>query len=123
MNKWNKKLIAAAVLTAVAATPVYVSAQPGPGPGKGPGQLEGKKGMQTGKMVREVIYGSQLMTLEERQEHQKKMWSAKTTAERQAMRDENHKRMTERATQQKVKIDPAKSDVYWRNGISPGNRD
>lgn len=91
------------------------------GAGKGIQQGEGKglqqgggKGQPQRRMMRETIYGSPLMTLEERQAHQQKMWSAKTNSERQAIRDANRKAMIERAKTRGVKIDETKSDVFWR---------
>lgn len=46
---------------------------------------------------REVVYGSQLMTREERAEYRTKMRSLKTSEEREAFRMEHHKKMQERA--------------------------
>lgn len=46
---------------------------------------------------RERIFGSQLMTPEERAEHRAKMRSLKTREEREAFRIEHHKKMQERA--------------------------
>ena len=45
----------------------------------------------------EVIYGSQLMTREERAEYRAKMRSLKTKEEREALRMEHHQKMQERA--------------------------
>jgi len=45
----------------------------------------------------EVIYGSQLMTREERAEYRAKMRSLKTKEERDALRMEHHQKMQERA--------------------------
>jgi len=50
------------------------------------------------------IYGSQLMTQQERDEYRAKMRSAKTTKERQALRDEHHKAMQERAKERGVTL-------------------
>lgn len=49
---------------------------------------------------REVVYGSQLMTPEERAEYRAKMRSLKTREERQAFRMEHHQKMQERAKAQ-----------------------
>ena len=46
------------------------------------------------------IYGSQLMTQQEREEHRTKMQSMKTKEERERYRMEHHKKMQERAKQQ-----------------------
>src|SRR4030065_590497 len=45
----------------------------------------------------EVIYGSQLMTPQERTEYRAKMRSLKTQEEREALRMEHHQKMQERA--------------------------
>ena len=45
----------------------------------------------------EQIYGSQLMTQQERSEYRARMRAAKTAAEREQIRAEHHARMTERA--------------------------
>jgi len=45
----------------------------------------------------ELIYGSQLMTREERAEYRAKMRSLKTKEEREALRMEHHQKMQERA--------------------------
>ena len=49
------------------------------------------------KQAQERIYGSQLMTQQERAEHRAKMRSLKTLEERDAYRLEHHKKMQERA--------------------------
>jgi hypothetical protein len=48
----------------------------------------------------EVVYGSQLMTREERAEYRAKMRSLKTKEEREALRMEHHQKMQERAKAQ-----------------------
>ena len=48
----------------------------------------------------EKVYGSQLMTAQERSEYRAKMRGLKTTEERDALRAEHHKLMQERATSQ-----------------------
>lgn len=49
------------------------------------------------KQAQERIYGSQLMTQQERAEHRAKMRSLKTREEREVYRLEHHKKMQERA--------------------------
>ena len=56
--------------------------------------------------------GSPLMTLEERQEHQRQMWNAKTVEERNKLRDEHRKLMLERAKQQNYKLEEKQDDVF-----------
>jgi len=50
------------------------------------------------------VYGSQLMTEQERQEHRQRMRSATSDEERQQIRHEHHQRMQERARQQGVTL-------------------
>ena len=51
-------------------------------------------------VAEEQIYGSQLMTEQERAEHRTKMQSLKTDQERARYRLEHHKKMQQRAKQQ-----------------------
>ncbi len=70
---------------------------------------------------REQIYGSQLMTEQERTEHRAKMRAAKTAEEREQIRAEHHERMQERAKAQGVTLPddpPARG-----GGIGPGGGD
>jgi hypothetical protein len=50
------------------------------------------------------IYGSQLMTAEERAEYQARMRAARTQAEREQIRREHHERMRQRATERGVTL-------------------
>ncbi len=59
---------------------------------------------QTQSQNQEGIYGSQLMTAEERNEYRKKIRSAKTAKEREQIRNEHHQLMLKRAKQQGVTI-------------------
>lgn len=52
----------------------------------------------------EQVYGSQLMTQQERIEHRAKMQSMKTMEERERYRMEHHMKMQERAKQQGVTL-------------------
>jgi len=52
----------------------------------------------------EQIYGSQLMTQQERAEFHARMRSAKTAMEREQIRNEHHQRMQERAKEQGVTL-------------------
>jgi len=56
--------------------------------------------MQDKAQKPEVVYGSQLMTREERAEYRTRMRSLKTREERQAFRMEHHQKMQERARAQ-----------------------
>lgn len=82
-----------------------MGAGPGPGPGKGPGAMEYC-------WARERMYGTRLMTLEERQAHMAKMWSAKSAEERNKIREEHRKLMLERAKQQQTTIDEKADDTF-----------
>jgi uncharacterized protein YdbL (DUF1318 family) len=52
----------------------------------------------------EQIYGSQLMTQQERAEYRAKIHTAKTAEERQQIRKEHHERMKERAAERGVTL-------------------
>ena len=58
----------------------------------------------------EQIYGSQLMTQEERTEYHAKMRAAKTAEEREQIRTEHHERMKERAKERGVTLSDEPSD-------------
>lgn len=64
------------------------------------------------------IYGSQLMTQEERLEHRKKMRSLKTESEREAYRAEHHAQMQERAKSKGVSL--PESPPPRGGGMGPG---
>ncbi|HEX5636809.1 MAG TPA: hypothetical protein VFY78_06955 [Gammaproteobacteria bacterium] len=64
------------------------------------------------------IYGSQLMTDQERLEYQNKMRAAKTTEEQAKIRNEHHERMKVRAREKGVTI-PDKPP-YPGGGMGPG---
>ncbi len=107
----KRRLFVTALIAGAAALPALSSAQPGPGAGKGPGAGPGK-GMMQRNWSRERMFGSPLMTLEERQEHQRRMWNATTAQERQKIRDEHRKQMLERSKTQNYKIDQGQDDVF-----------
>jgi hypothetical protein len=113
----KRRLFMTTLIAGAMALPVLTGAQPGPGPGAGKGQGMGPgagsgKGMMQQKWVRERMFSSPLMTLEERQEHQRQMWNAKTVEERQKIRDEHRTKMLERAKQQDYKVDQSQDDVF-----------
>jgi len=75
-----------------------------------------KEKAQTQKQ--EQIYGSQLMTQQERIEHRAKMRAAKTAEEREQIRKEHHEQMKERAKARGVTLPdepPARG-----GGMGPG---
>ncbi len=111
----KRRLFMTALVAGTMALPTLAGAQPGPGPGAGPGKGPGAgpgKGMMQQRWTRERLYGSPLMTLEERQEHQRQMWNAKTIEERQKIRDAHRAQMLERAKQQNYKIDQGQDDAF-----------
>ncbi len=63
-----------------------------------------------------MMYGWELMTVKEREEHQAKMRSLKTEEERTAYRQEHHKKMQQRAKEQGVTI----PDVPAERGSGSG---
>ena len=65
------------------------------------------------------IYGSQLMTPEERAEHRAKMRAAKTREEREKIRAEHHQAMQERAKERGVTL-PDSPPMHQRRGMGPG---
>jgi hypothetical protein len=72
----------------------------------------------------EEIYGSQLMTKEEREEYRAKMRSAKTSEEREQIRTEHHEKMKARAEERGMKLPeepPMKgSGMGSGGGMGPG---
>lgn len=58
------------------------------------------------------MFGTRLMTLEERQAHMAKMWNATTVEERNKIRAEHRKLMLERAKQQRQTIDEKADDTF-----------
>ncbi|MBY0578306.1 MAG: hypothetical protein K2P57_04580 [Burkholderiales bacterium] len=59
---------------------------------------------QVRQSSRQQIYGSQLMTPEERTQYRTQMRSAKTREERETLRREHHKQMQERAREKGVQL-------------------
>ena len=57
-----------------------------------------------GAQSQQPIYGSQLMTQQERLEYEERIRSAKSQAERQRIRSEHHVQMQERARQKGVTL-------------------
>ena len=122
-------LIAGALLAPVAATAQGPGAGQGKGMGPGQGMGPGKcmmmgsgpgagqgKGMGPGMTEycwsRERMFGTRMMTLEERQAHMAKMWNAKTVEERNKIREEHRKLMLERAKQQQTTVDEKLDDTF-----------
>jgi hypothetical protein len=73
----------------------------------------------------EQVYGSQLMTRDERDDLSAKMRAAKTAAEREQIRKEHHARMRARAGARRVSLpdDPPEkgNGMGGGTGVGPGN--
>lgn len=65
------------------------------------------------------IYGYNLMTVQERNEHRAKMRAAKTAEERERIRNEHHERMVARAKERGVKL-PDEPPAGRGPGSGPG---
>jgi len=79
---------------------------------------------QTQTQTQERVYGSQLMTVQERNEYQQRMRELKTAQERDAFRDEHHAKMQERAKERGMAL-PAEPPTRGkgagpRDGVRPG---
>jgi hypothetical protein len=73
----------------------------------------------------EQIYGSQLMTQQEREEYRSKMRTAKTAEEREQVRKEHHERMKDRAAERGVTLSeepPARGRGMGPRGEQMGPR-
>ena len=79
--------------------------------------------VKTQPQAQEQIYGSQLMTPQERAEYQTKMHAAKTAEERERIRAEHHTQMQERAKVRGVTLPdkpPAMGGGMGSGGMGPG---
>lgn len=96
--------IASAAFAGEPSVPAVQTAQAGPGAGAG-GQ----------------IYGSQLMTQQERLQYREQMGNAKTEQERQQLRLEHHQQMQQRARQKGVTLpDEPPADRGMGRGMGGG---
>ena len=80
-----------------------------------------QKNAQTQKQVQ--VYGSQLMTKQERAEYRAKMRSAKSAEEREQVRTGHHERMEVRAKERGVTLPdepPARGGGMGPGGMGPG---
>lgn len=68
----------------------------------------------------EMIYGSQMMTDQERMEHRERMRSAKTLEERELIRREHHETMKQRAEEQGLSIPDEPPAMGGGMGPRPG---
>lgn len=65
---------------------------------------EAQADSQDSMKVREQVYGSQLITEQERMQYRQKMRAAKSNEEREQIRSEHHKLMKERAKERGVSL-------------------
>lgn len=79
---------------------------------------------QTQTQTQERVYGSQLMTVQERNEYQQRMRELKTVQERDQFRKEHHVKMQDRAKERGVTLPdepPARGKGAGpRDGVRPG---
>jgi hypothetical protein len=82
-------------------------------------KTQDKTKTQTRDQIRDQdIYGSQLMTAQERNEYRNRMRAAKTQQEREQIRNEHHERMKARAKERGVTL-PDTPPPYGK-GMGPG---
>jgi hypothetical protein len=77
---------------------------------------------QTRIQEQEQIYGSQLMTPQERIEYRKRMRAARTAEEREKIRNEHHELMKERAREQGITLPDTPPQRGIGGGMGPGGR-
>lgn len=75
---------------------------------------------ESGERVQEKMYGSQLMTEQERMEYRNKMRAAKTAQEREKIRREHHESMKVRAKERGVMI-PDEPPAKGKGMMGPGS--
>ena len=83
-------------------------------------QVQKKEQVQQQTNSREQIYGSQLMTQQERIEHRNKLRTAKTAEEREQIRAELHPRRQERAKERGLTLPDAPPPAGGGKGMGPG---
>lgn len=79
-------------------------------------------GVASGAMADDTVYGSQLMTNQERMEYRNKLNASKSAEEREQIRLQHHEQMKLRAKQQGVTlpdVPPAQGGAMGR-GMGPG---
>jgi hypothetical protein len=75
---------------------------------------------KTQTQTQEQVYGSQLMTPQERSAYQSKMHAAKTNEEREQIRAQHHQEMQVRAKQQGVTLPDMPPASGMGGGMGPG---
>lgn len=105
---FSRKLLVAAVLATIA------------GPVLAADQARDQDQLRTQDQIRDQdIYGSRLMTVQERNEYRSKMRAAKTVQERDRIRAEHHEQMKVRAKERGVTL-PDQPPAGRGPGMGPG---
>lgn len=76
--------------------------------------------LRTQDKTQDQIYGSQLMTQQERNEYRNQMRAAKTAQEREQLRKEHHERMKVRAKEKGVTLPDEPPARGMGGGMGPG---
>jgi hypothetical protein len=112
--QFSRKILVAAVLAAIAGSAVAADQD----------QTRTQSQMltqeQINKMPDQQIYGSQLMTQQERNAYRNQMRAAKTYEEQQRIRNEHHKQMQARAKERGVTIPDQPPAHGMGGGMGPG---
>jgi Flp pilus assembly protein TadD len=102
--RYSRKFLVVAVLAAIAGTAIAAD----------------QDQLRTQDQIRDQdVYGSQLMTQQERNEHRNKMRAAKTEQERERIRAEHHEQMKVRAKERGVTL-PDEPPAGRGPGKGPG---
>jgi hypothetical protein len=83
-------------------------------------QVQQKSKTQQQTQSSDQIYGSQLMTRQERLEHRNKLRAAKTAEEREQIRAEHHTRMQDRAKEKGMTLPDMPPAGGMGGGMGPG---
>jgi septal ring factor EnvC (AmiA/AmiB activator) len=83
-------------------------------------QVQAETKSQVKKQAEERIYGSQIMTEQERAEHRAQLSAAKTAEERERIRNEHHEKMKLRAKERGVTIPDEPPAAGMGKGMGTG---
>lgn len=83
-------------------------------------QVQQKSKTQQQTQSSDQIFGSQLMTRQERIEHRNKLLAAKTAGEREQIRAEHHTRMQARAKERGLSLPDTPPPAGVGKGMGPG---
>jgi hypothetical protein len=76
--------------------------------------------MSAQTQTRQQVYGSQLMTPQERTELRARMWAAQSAQQREQIRAEHHARMQARARERGVILPDRPPGYGYGGGMGPG---